>query len=64
MRTKDSTGPDVLLDARGRSRVAPPLMPEFAIVSTMVLIAAPIALVGSAMLMALALKVRGLTLRR
>ena len=50
-------GPDVLLDARRRSEVAAPLMPEFAIVSTMVLIAAPIVLVGGAMLMAIALKV-------
>jgi hypothetical protein len=56
--SEEPHGPDVLLDARRRSRVALPLMPEFAIVSTMALIAAPIVLVGGAMLMAIALKVR------
>lgn len=36
-----------------------PLMPEFALVSTLVLIAAPVVLVGGAMLMALARKLKG-----
>ena len=35
-----------VLDAAERPKVAVPLMPEFAIVSTLVLIAAPIVLVG------------------
>ena len=45
--------PDALLDARERPRVAAPLMPELAIVSTLVLIAAPIVLVGATALAAL-----------
>ena len=43
----------VLLDARERPPVAVPLMPEFAVVSTLVLVAAPIVLVGAAALAAL-----------
>ena len=35
-----------VLDAAERPKVAAPLLPEFAIVSTLVLIAAPIVLVG------------------
>ena len=51
--TTDPQNADVLLDAPERPKVAVPLMPELAIVSTMVLIAAPIVLVGATALLAL-----------
>ena len=51
--TTDPRNADVLLDAPERPRVAAPLMPELAIVSTMMLIAAPIVLVGATALLAL-----------
>jgi len=50
---------NVLLDAPERPRVAVPLLPELAVVSTVVLIAAPIVLVGATAIMALTLRVRG-----
>ncbi len=50
---------NVLLDAPERPRVAVPLLPELAVVSTFVLIAAPIVLVGATAIMALTLRVRG-----
>ena len=46
MKTKTTSPSDWVLDAAERPKVAVPLMPEFAIVSTLVLIAAPIVLVG------------------
>ena len=45
--------PDAWLDAREGPRVAVPLMPELAIISTLALIAAPIVLVGATALAAL-----------
>lgn len=53
MKADSYTGVDVLLDAASPRRVAAPLLPEFAIVSTLVLIAAPIVLVGATAAMAL-----------
>lgn len=49
-----------VLDAAERPRVAVPLMPEFAIVSTLVLIAAPIVLVGATLIRALTTRQKSL----
>jgi hypothetical protein len=51
--------PNVLLDAPERPGVSVPLLPELAVVSTLVLIAAPIVVVGATAVMALSKKVRG-----
>ena len=48
-----SPPPDVRLDAAERPQVAIPFMPEFAIASTFLLIAAPIAVVAAAAIAAL-----------
>ena len=48
-----SIEPDVRLDAGERPKVAVPLMPEFAMISTFVLTAAPIVLVGATAIAAL-----------
>ena len=59
MEPENEIRPNVLLDAPERPRVAVPLLPELAVVSTLVLIAAPIVVVGATAIMALTLRVRG-----
>jgi hypothetical protein len=46
MKAKTTSPSHGVLDADERPKVAVPLAPEFAVVSTLVLIAAPIVLVG------------------
>ncbi len=57
MSPESSTTHDVLASGRDRPRrrrgTVPPLMPEFAIVSTLVLVAAPVVVVGGAVWMAI-----------
>ena len=58
MTSQDQRRPDAPLDARENRKVAFPLMPEFAIVSTLALIAAPIVVVGAAAMAALAKRLK------